>query len=212
MAKSPIAYPASGTPTTVGTTWANTANAIGAPNAAFASWTSTASGATGSLTEPTTFGLQAAVGSAPQSIESIDVTVKGYVTNTSRVTGYTVQLLKNGVAVGSPVALTRTTTTTNVETVNILASAIGGLTWADLPTLSARVTFTRGAVTQAGNGMLDSVGIEVNYTPVPPAQATVKVRNGVDGAFVDRPVFRRNGVDGPFVPVSAGGITVLGPR
>ena len=150
---------------TTGTTWTNTTNATGAPNATFATWTNVASGGTGAI-RLSGFGAQAAMGGvAPTSITSIDVTVAAYVTNVTRVTSQSVQLYQSGSPIGSATALTLSTTTTNTQTVTLTGANLP--TWAQLANLEVNVGFGRAAVTTAGNGLVDAVGIAVNYVPVP---------------------------------------------
>lgn len=156
---------ASGTPTTAQSngSWSNPTNATGVNDALRAQWTSTGSGATGSII-PAEFGAQAAMGgSAPQSIESVDVTVYGYVTNTTRMASIAVQLADGGVVFGTAKTMTKSTSTTFSQTFNFT-----GVTWAQLANLGVRVLFTRGSVTTAANGLVDAVKIKVNYTAPPP--------------------------------------------
>lgn len=150
---------ASGTPSTTGTTWANTTNVNGTNNAAFATWTSSSSGASGSIT-PSGYGAQAAMGgSAPVSVDSVDVTVYAYVSNATRVSSISVQLTDGGTPIGSPQTMTKSTTSTNNQKFTFT-----GVTWAQLANLGVRITFTRGGVTTQSICYVDAAPLTVTYT------------------------------------------------
>jgi len=162
MAATASLYPTT-VDTTVGTTWAATTNATGATAATFATFTNTASGGSGTIRLSgyavrgnTNTGVQ------PTSIDSVSVTVANYVDNVSRTASITVQLYSGTTAIGTPTTLTRSTTTTNSQTVTLTGANCP--TWAQLADLRAQVVFTRTAVTQANVFRLDYVGIVVNYT------------------------------------------------
>lgn len=152
---------ASGTPTTGQSngSWATPTNATGAPNAARAVWTSTGSGATGWII-PAGYGAQAAIGSAPASVDQVSVTVYAYTSNTTRMASIAVQLTDNGTLFGSPQTMTKSTTTTFSQTFTFT-----GVTWAQLANLGVRVLYTRGAVTTSATGNVDAISIDVTYTP-----------------------------------------------
>jgi hypothetical protein len=159
---------ATGTPATTQTngSWSTPANASGANNATVSTWTSTGSGASATI-RPSGYGLQALIGSAPQSVDQVIVRAYTYVSNTSRVTGRTIQLHDGTSVIGSSQAITGSTSTTNVQQFTFT-----GVIWAQLANLGALLTFTRAAVTTAGTASVDAVSIEVVYTPVPTPPAT----------------------------------------
>jgi len=149
---------ASGTPATTGTSWTNPAYASGANNNQRAAATSSTSGASFTI-KPTGYGIQAAIGAQPISIDSVDVTVYDYVSNTGRwTTPNTVQLYDGSTAIGTAQNLTRSATTTFSET-----KSFTGVTWAQLANLAVLLTGTH-TTTSSATWNVDAVGIDVHYT------------------------------------------------
>ena len=175
MATTSTAYATGANGTQSAGSWASTANATGSTAGTVATWTSTGSNATGTL-ELTGYDGQSMVGGVePYSIDSVTVDLAEYVTNATRVPTITAQLFSGGTAIGSPVSLTATTTTSNVQTITFPTAP----TWAQCADLRVKIVFTRGAVTTAGNGRVDYVGMRIDYSTV----ATVAtVRSRAQGA------------------------------
>jgi len=156
--------------TTSGTTWASTTNATGSTASTYATFTNLASGGVGTI-RLSGYGAQTAMGGTqPQSISSVDVTVKCFSGTTSRTASTTVQLFSGATAVGSPTALAIEASPGTAQTVNLTGANVP--TWAQMADLQATVSFTRAAVTTANVFSLDYVGIVVNYVPVPVAPST----------------------------------------
>ena len=149
---------------TVGTTWASTANATGSTAGTFATFTNATSGGSGTI-QLSGYNAQASTngGVAPNSIDSIEVTVKSNVGNVSRTASLSVRLYTGTTAIGTVTALTPSATVANVQTVTLTGANLP--TWAQMSDLRAQVVFTRTAVTQANVFSLDYVGVVVNYTP-----------------------------------------------
>ena len=147
---------ASGTPTTSGTTWANLANATGAPNNARARWTSSTANATGHI-NVTGFAQDAGI-PAGATIDQVQVTVTSYVNNTTVVSAASVQLLDGSTLIGSSQAMTRTTgSAARVHTFT-------GVTRAQIANLGVRVAGTHNSSTSSGILYVDSVGVTVTWS------------------------------------------------
>lgn len=152
---------ASGT-TSTGVNWANTTNATGSSNGVFADWSNVSSGAVGTL-ELTGYNGQTAMGGVePQSVDAVSARIWNYVSSTSRITAATAQLFSGAVAIGSPVTVTRTTTTTNNQLITFPTAP----TWAQCADLRVRIVYTRGSVTTAGNAFVDAAALSIDYTPI----------------------------------------------
>lgn len=197
---------ASGTPSTTGTTWANPANAAGANNAGFATYTTATSGAVGTIS-CAGYGAQTAIGTQPESVDSVDVTVYGYVANTSRWTSVTVQLLDGSTPIGSAQTMTKSTSSTNSQTFTFT-----GVTWAQLANLGVRVTSTKSGTTSSVS-YLDAAKIVITYSPViapaATASATAYAPTFTTGAVVVAPVATANGTAPTPTLTGAGpGVTV----
>jgi hypothetical protein len=162
----------SGSPVTTQTagSWTGATSATGANDSAFASWTSTGSGASATI-RVEGHGAQSAIGATPASVDQVDVTVYGYVSNTSRIPTIAVQLTDSGTLIGSPQTMTATTTTTNSQTFTFT-----GVTWSNLANLGVRVSFTRAGVTQSATANVDAVGVNVTYAPAVPTPVTPTTR------------------------------------
>lgn len=187
----------SGTPVTTQTagSWSGVTNAVGPNDATRATWTSTGNGANGTI-RVEGFAAQAAIGSQPDSVDSVAITVYGYVTNATRVPTIAVQLTSAGTLIGTPQSMTPSTSTTNSQTFTFT-----GVTWAQLANLGVRVSFTRAAVTTAGNGLVDAISANVTYTPAP--TATTATPAGISSAATfGAPVVTIEG--GPVVGVPLG--------
>jgi len=182
----------------IGSGFSGPTNAYGDPNSTYSLWTSAVGGATAAAGWDG-FGAQAAIGSQPQSIDSIDITVVAHVNNATRISSLTVQLLDGTTRIGSPIALTRSTTVGFSQTVTFT----GPFTWAQLANLGVAIDAGKNSQNQSTTLSVDAFGMVVNYTPVPPPGVFVKVRNGANGAFSDKQVFVRNGVNGPFVAATS---------
>lgn len=172
-------------------------NAYGPPNSIYSTWTSAVASASAAL-RLSGYNIQTAIGSAPQSIDSIAITIHHFTNNATRVASATARLLVGTAPMPTSQTLTRSTTTGFSETVTF----IGPFTWADMATLGVELIYGKNSQAQSTTVSVDSARIVVNYTPVPPPGISVKLRSGANGAFVDAPVFVRNGVNGPFVPVT----------
>lgn len=154
---------ASGTPATTQTagSWANATNATGANDGNTAVWTSTGSGASATITLAG-YNVQNAIGTQPQSIGDVTVDAYAWCTQSTRMSSYTCQLTVNGTPVGSAQNFTKSTT---VGTHQVFTFTGLGLTWAQVATLGVRITYTRGAVTTASNGVVDAASVNVAYVP-----------------------------------------------
>lgn len=180
MTQSGPLYAATATAIAGGTgTWTSTANAQGSTTGTYAAWTDTTRRGASTL-EGGGFGAFAAI-PAGSIINSISVSVKGYVTNTTNIPTITGALGNNGVAYGTASTLTPVTTTTNVWTWDV-GSAQGALpTLADLQAggMTLDVTFTRANVTTSATANVDYFSITVNYTAT--ASGTVAATSGASG-------------------------------
>lgn len=153
---------ANGTITTSGTTWTNTANANSGNNGTFATLTN--------VTKSSTNYIQVQCGSgvsfdSTATISSVTAQIWNYVGATGIWTTYTAALYTStGTIIGSAVALTQSTTTTNNQTV----------TFATKPTVAqlnagvyVRITAARGNTTTSATVNVDAVYLTVNYLAPP---------------------------------------------
>jgi PKD repeat protein len=168
--------------TTNGTTWAATANAVdgtfGTNNATYATWTNAVSGATGYI--ELGFGtLISSVIPANAVIDSITVTLRQLVNNTSRITAVNFQVYDGATQIGA-------------NTTCVLATAARSDSGTYTPTraqvvsstFKVRVNGTHGANTQSGILSIDYVDVAINYT-VPPVASFTAVPTTIDqGASV----------------------------
>ena len=84
-----------------GTTWANQANATGSTTSTYATWTNSTNGGTGSISY-NGFGTWSDI---PEGsvINSVSVTIKGYVNNSSRIASQSARLFIGATAKGTGV-------------------------------------------------------------------------------------------------------------
>jgi hypothetical protein len=151
-------------PTTAGTTWANTGNTAGANDGTFATFINAASGGTGSITLTGYSAQDALAQMQPASVDSIQATCFWYVNNTTRFTAAscTARLFDGTTALGTgATAIGALSTTTSYST---SLTFTGVATWANLGALSVQL-FATHATTTAGTFNIDAVGLVVNYTP-----------------------------------------------
>jgi PKD repeat protein len=170
---------------TTNTTWSNTANAVdgtfGTNNATYSVWTNTTANAVGTI--ELGFGTQFAAIPAGAVINSISVSVRNLVSNTTRLASATFQPFDGATAIGSPVAIVRTTSA-STDTANFTPT----LAQLQSSTFKIRVTATRFNGTQAGTFSIDYVDVVVDYTVPPVASFTadkVTVEVGKTVQFTD---------------------------
>jgi peptidoglycan hydrolase-like protein with peptidoglycan-binding domain len=154
---------ASGTPVETDSTgsapWFMPTNATGANNAADAIWGTSVTLATGTLLVEG-YDAQTVIGAEPDSVDSLSVTVYGYVSNNSRMPTIAVQLADGGTLFGTPQAMTPSTSSSNSQTF-----VFTGVTWAQLADLGVHVSFTRNSFAAYTTGHVDAVSVDVSYTP-----------------------------------------------
>lgn len=153
---------ASGYTNQTGSTWATQTNAQGSTAATFATFTSSVSSATGSISY-NGFGTWSGI-PADSTINSVVVTIKGYVNNTSRCLAPQAQLYIGATAKGTLQTLaTHSATSTNVYK----SFTVTGITLAELQgnTMLVKFNARKAASTQSGIQYVDYFKIDVNYTP-----------------------------------------------
>ena len=147
--------------TSTGTNWTNSSNALDPNDSTFAAWANTSANAVGTITLNGYNGQTAMGGVQPPSIDQVQATIYHYVTNTTRVSAATAQLFSGLTPIGTTVTLTRTTTTTNSQTITFPAVP----TWAQCTDLRIEIKYTRFNGTQAGTANVDAAGMVISYTP-----------------------------------------------
>jgi hypothetical protein len=149
--------------TGTGLTWTTPTNATGSTASTYAIWTSTTASVTTTLDlTGYDFSSQFVAGS---TVDSVTATVKHYESGTATtvVTALTAQLFSGATAIGSPTTLTRSTTTTNSQSITF--SGANAPTEAQLASpLTLRISGTRANSTTTYTVNVDYAGLAVNYT------------------------------------------------
>lgn len=158
-------------------TWTNTANAVGSTSANFATWTSAVNAATSNITL-SGYNFQTLIGSPPASVGTIDATIKGYVSNTTNISTVTAQLMSGATNIGSAVTLTKSTTTTNSQTITFATAP----TWAQLADIRVMITVAHGANTTSATYNLDYISLTSTYTAASVTLPFTETWTGTTGA------------------------------
>lgn len=158
---------------TSNTTWNTTANAIdgafGVNNATYCNWTNTTANADGYI--ELGFGSQMAAIPSDATVTSIEVRVRHYESNSSRIDVVSFQPFDGVTAIGSAFVATRATSArTDTATFAVTKAQVQS------PSFKIRVNASRFNGTQAGIFYLDYVDVVVTYT----RPEVVSAWNGTD--------------------------------
>jgi hypothetical protein len=167
---------------TTGTTWANTANALGGDvdtnPATYATWTNAASGGAGSI-EIGGFAFATDI-PTDATLTNISVLIRHLESNTSRIASVTFQPYDGATPIGAAQAATKATAAR--DDVGIFTPTLAQLRSANL---KVRVNITRAAVTQSAIFSIDHVQIDVDWIPAH-IPGRPQVWNG--SAWVEKPM------------------------
>lgn len=140
-----------------GTNWTTITNAYDAGSATFTQNLNTTVGA--QPIDITGYGFDADLDLGGE-LFLVQATVRQYVSNAARYSGPTIQAYLGTTALSSNIALTESTTSTNVDTVTL-----DGVTLADIIDPTFKMTFrTNRDATQAATAYLDYVDVTITYT------------------------------------------------
>ena len=161
-----LAKRGSGTPTTNGTTWASTTNAVdgtaGSNPATYTTYTNATASAVGYI-EISGYDFASTIG-ASDTLNSVTVNLRHFENNTGRFASVRFQPYDGATAIGTIFTATLATAARNDSTTFPVT-----LAQIRSSTFKIRVTVTGAASTQSRVESIDYVDVTADYTPLPPA-------------------------------------------